>query len=51
MKNVKVKFIKDHVAGIKKGTERTLNPLHAQRLFEEGYVEKFTGAKEVKGDK
>jgi len=48
MKNVKVKFIKDHVAGIKEGAERTLNILHAQRLFEEGYVGKFTGVKEKK---
>jgi len=48
MKNVKVKFIKDHVSGIKKGAERELNALHAQRLFDEGYIAKFVDSK---GDK
>lgn len=40
MKNVT--FVKDHVVGIKKGTEKTLTDGHAERLEKEGYV-KITG--------
>ena len=37
---MKIKFIKDHVSGIGKGSVKKVKDVHGERLIEEGYAEK-----------
>lgn len=36
---MKVKYIKDHPCGVKKGTEANYNTATAQKLVNQGYIE------------
>jgi hypothetical protein len=47
---MKVIFVKDHLSGIKKGTEKDFNVVHANRLIEEGYCEEVGAKKPAKKD-
>ena len=42
---MKVKFIKDHPAGIKKGFEKDVSDVDAKRWADQGYVEFVSGPK------